>query len=481
MITKTITKTGSKGHHIFTLTVQEDSTSSNSSFLSFTFKISATNSSWQWRSYNNITYTITINGTNYTGTIPNFNGSTTTLKTANNIEVAHETDGTKTINISFSVTDPNTSVTYTCGNASASSTMTLTSLHTPPTIGNVTITEVNPRIGTTNKLFEHLSGKRIEIPASAYEGATISKYRVYNGNELLSERTTSQYIDANIFTIGYSNVTLQTTKISNVYYAIVGIEVEDSLGGITRTNKLLQVVSYDKPNIIATETNTQRIGQSTGRVAFNLKATYTYGYVDTIYNTISSLSFAYWSKNGTESSTYYDIDLTQAGVSISGGYITITNVELKENSSSLNIGTGAYYFKFKLTDGFNQSSIVKVLCVAGEYQMCEFDDHIDFKKPTINHYPLRVIESGYEDTITAVSGNSYVDIPITFNHTFTNNPNISLTLVSSSTAGAFGSVTITVLPSSVSTTGFTARVFNAGSSSRDIRFYWLAIEPIVSS
>ena len=125
---KTITGNGSRGHHKFTLTVTENSKndSSNTSSISFTFQISAIQSGWNWATQGtNISYTITIDGTNYTGTIPSYNGSSTVTLKSGTLNVEHDASGTKTISFSFKVTDRD-GLSYTCGSASASGSMTLT-------------------------------------------------------------------------------------------------------------------------------------------------------------------------------------------------------------------------------------------------------------------------------------------------------------------------------------------------------------------
>lgn len=375
MIVKTISARGSKGHHDFTLSVQEDSTQNNSSFISYTFKISATNSSWQWRSYNNITYSITIGDNTYTGTIPNFNGSTTTLKSGSNIEIPHNSDGKKTIAISFSVTDPNTSVSYTCGNASASDTMELTTLHTAPTIDSVVTNELNVS-GIPNLYYvNHLSIKKYTISTTTYDNATISKYRVYTNNELVAESNSSQ------MTVDYSNVELQTTEINNVVYAIVGIEVEDNKGGITREVYYDVFINYNLPNIVTTSSNIKRNGQSTGQVNLNLVATYNSGTIGSTTNTIT-LQFAYWVKGQTESTTYYTIP--SSAYTISGDDITISSWTMYKNSTLIEdvSPSSAYYFKIKITDAFSKVNEVQLLCASGEYIMCKFKDRVDFKKIT---------------------------------------------------------------------------------------------------
>jgi len=149
-----ISANGSKGHHKFTLTVTQSGTNvaSNTSTVSFDFKISPIQNSWNWIQWgDSINYTITINGTNYTGSIPDYDGySIVTLKTGSQ-SVTHNADGTKSISYSFSVTDTS-GQSYTSGNASASGTLTLSTIPraTTPTFSAKTVTMGNSITLTIN-------------------------------------------------------------------------------------------------------------------------------------------------------------------------------------------------------------------------------------------------------------------------------------------------------------------------------------------
>ncbi len=123
----TITGYGSKHSHEFKLTVNETSTSvaNNTSEISFSFTIYK--ASYSWSNWKSITYSISINGTSYSGTIPSYSaGSTLTIRTGSQT-IGHNSDGTKSINYSFSVND-GSGQSYTCGNASASGSMNLSTI-----------------------------------------------------------------------------------------------------------------------------------------------------------------------------------------------------------------------------------------------------------------------------------------------------------------------------------------------------------------
>ena len=123
----TITGYGSKHSHEFKLTVNETATSvaNNTSEISFSFTIYK--ASYSWSNWKSITYSISINGTSYSGTIPSYSaGSTLTIRTGSQT-IGHNSDGTKSINYSFSVND-GSGQSYTCGNASASGSMNLSTI-----------------------------------------------------------------------------------------------------------------------------------------------------------------------------------------------------------------------------------------------------------------------------------------------------------------------------------------------------------------
>ena len=113
---------GSRGHHRFTLNVNETSTNAgaNQSTVSFSLVLSPIQSGWDWKySSNPVTYNINIDGTNYSGNIVRYDGYSTVTIRSGTKTITHNADGSKYISFSFNINDkPNTSVTP--GNASAS-------------------------------------------------------------------------------------------------------------------------------------------------------------------------------------------------------------------------------------------------------------------------------------------------------------------------------------------------------------------------
>ena len=115
---------GSKHSHEFTLTVNEDSWDQSGNYSTVSFSFTIYKSSYSWSGWNSISYIVTINGQQYTGTIPAYSAGNTMTITSGSLTVPHDSNGSKTLYFSFSVTD-NSGQTYTCGNASASGSMAL--------------------------------------------------------------------------------------------------------------------------------------------------------------------------------------------------------------------------------------------------------------------------------------------------------------------------------------------------------------------
>lgn len=125
--TKTLTANGSKAHHKFTLSVTEESARGNRSVISHAFIMSPLVTGFNWSQHSTIHYSYSIGDETFSGDIPNYNGSSTVTLNSGSLEIEHDANGAKEIAMSFSVTD-GSGASYTCGSASASDTMALTTI-----------------------------------------------------------------------------------------------------------------------------------------------------------------------------------------------------------------------------------------------------------------------------------------------------------------------------------------------------------------
>jgi hypothetical protein len=222
---------GSKGHHKFTLTVTENSTSTanNTSSLGFSFVLSPIATSWNWEQWGAyISYTVTINGTKYTGTIADYDGySSVTLKSGT-LSVAHNTDGTKSISYSFSVTDTS-GQTYTCGNASASGTMTLSTI---PRYLSITSLEITNKTETS-----------IVVKWATSEHRSGTYYSLDNGSTWIGSATFGESL-ANDGKSGTFNIQGLTANTS--YNLKVKIKRTDS--GLWTESNTITFATYNYPH-----------------------------------------------------------------------------------------------------------------------------------------------------------------------------------------------------------------------------------------
>lgn len=271
--TKTITANGSKGHHVFTLIVNEDSTNieTNKSSGTYTFQISPIQTGWNWSGWeNNISYSGSIGGTTFSGTIPQYNGSSTITLSSGSFEIEHNTDGNKTIAISFSVTD-NTGANYTCGNASASGEMTLTYI---PRKTNFTESDYWANIGDVSKFatvkpasptFTH------SLKLTIGEGFT--KY--INGNN--GEWSDTEIKFPTIFKEGTNEMDLYFDAKNDLY----------SLFTTSGTNSTLELTTYNGDNDLGISTANLTISVDFLKCTPTVKTSSVYDLTDSTYTLTS--------------------------------------------------------------------------------------------------------------------------------------------------------------------------------------------------
>lgn len=373
VITKTITANGSKGHHKFSLKVNEDTTSGNSSFTSFSFTLSPIQTGWDWANWGSkISYTIDIGDNTYTGTIPAYNGSSAvTLKSGSNIEIPHNPDGTKTINISFAVTDT-TGQSYTCGNASSSSILTLSVLHKAPEVTAVSVIENNTQLKglgvDNNTIVQYLSNKKFTVTAT-YDDATITECSIYHNNVLIGTSTTNE------ITVNFSNVAELVTSGTNSVG--LNIAVKDSKEGYSTRMFNFPIIKYTRPTIELTSTT---IVRKTGNGTVLTDNIAVLNFVGTCYkgNDVvgnankPTIQYKIW--NATEPD--YTIITTP----------NVANVNIKDYEINDVLYTSVYDYKINIYDIFTKTETTINLKVGrvptGKSVWSEYKDRVDFLKIT---------------------------------------------------------------------------------------------------
>ena len=368
-ITKTIIANGSKGHHRFSLKVNEDTTSENSSFMSYSFTIAPIQTGWDWADWGTkISYVIKIGDNTYNGTITAYNGSSTiTLSSSSNIEIPHNSDGTKTINISFSVTDT-TGVNYTCGNASSSSTLTLSVLHKAPEITTVSVIESNTQLTglgvDNNTIVQYLSNKKFTVTAT-YDDATINECSIYHNNVLIGTSTTNEVIVdfgsvAELITSGTDSVGLN-------------IAIKDSKEGYSTRMFNFPVIKYTRPTIEGTSTT---IVRKTGNGTVLTDNIAVLNFVGTCYKGNDVIG------NANKPTIQYKI---WSGTEPDYTTITTPNVEnviIKDYEINDVLYTSVYDYKINMYDVFTKTETTTNLKVGrvptGKSVWSEYKDRVDY-------------------------------------------------------------------------------------------------------
>ena len=134
---------GSRGHHKFTLNVNETYVSGgaeNYSTVSWSLVLSPITKGYNW-SYSStipVKYSVRISDKTYTGNIMNYDGSSTVTITSGSLDIGHNSDGSQAITFEFSVWD-NVSASYLPGSASGNGNLTLTKI---PRYLNITTWQV---------------------------------------------------------------------------------------------------------------------------------------------------------------------------------------------------------------------------------------------------------------------------------------------------------------------------------------------------
>lgn len=377
---------GSRGHHRFTLevveNVKDDSIATNTTYIDFTFKISAISSGYDWNSWGNkISYRIDIGDNVYTGTIPAYNGtSTVTLKYANNVAIVHESDGTKTLALHFKVTD-GANQTYTCGNAEASDTMILTALHKAPLIVSASITAENNTALTnltgfqTATVVQYLSKKTFTISSTLYDGASITKYEIYHNGVKIGESNT------NTVSVDFSNVgELQVVSYNppTIWLPLIVVAI-DSLNGRSEKEFYYHIIQYTKPTIQKTISTIKRKSGNGAVLTDNICLLNFTGSIykgDDVVGNANSQQLQYKIWNTTEPG------YTNLSSTLSSG--VVTKVDYQINNI---LYTKSYDYKIKIKDLFidsNTSDYVKSDRVpTGTAVWSEYKDRVDFLKLTV--------------------------------------------------------------------------------------------------
>jgi len=298
-----LTKNGANGHHKFTLTVTETSYSieDNTSVVSFSLKISKVHSGYDynWGTNNASAYTetVTIDGTTYTAHNGKYDGSSTTTYISGTQTINHNTDGSKTITCSFSV-DDKTGQTYTSGDASASGSLTLTTI---PRASTFNASSYSGTLGTSMSITYTSASNSFNHTLTLNLGSTTIGSNNTSGTftwtpdySLASNNTSGKTLNGTLTLITYNGatelgrktapITLTMPNNSNMQPTMT-LAKTDVNGYVTRFGAYV----YTKSIIQITPTVSFKYDATIGSITYTIKKTNSSGAVlaTGTYNTIT--------------------------------------------------------------------------------------------------------------------------------------------------------------------------------------------------
>lgn len=287
MASKTIQATGSKGHHTFKLAVNETYVGNGAeNFSKLSFSLTCNPGNWDWYGWGDkIKYSINIGGNTYSGSIPDMVANTNnTIRSVSGIKIPHNTDGTKNISISFSITD-GANQNYTSGNCSTSGTFYLTKILRYP---QLTFDSFSSELNRIKVIVSNSLGMNMD----KYQCAKVSDGTVVASGDLTSTSSATFYIN---------NLTPNTSYSKT--YKVRGYSNGGWGDWITLTN------SNMKTTALPTVSSTANIGiENAVRIQFNnLNFIQKWSYVCKTYNDNTTVA------SGSDITTNnYDITLTSS-------------------------------------------------------------------------------------------------------------------------------------------------------------------------
>lgn len=310
-------------------------------------------------------------------------------------EIEHDTDGTKTITISGSVTG-STGTSLAGKTSSGSKTFELDRLHKVPDEVTFDILEVNEDLinaGVSNDTFvKDLSIKSFNISGNTYDNATIKEYGIVNRIVPYGTETLPLIID-----FSQNEILTDLTYVTKVPIAGRIIDSYDT-AGFSET-LLFDYIPYNKIKLVETSTTVKRNGQTSGRVRLNINGNLYNGVVGNVdqsaYKPI--VKYKFW-QTGTDEPISYDYEIASNNITIENGVFSVSNYEIGSSvETDINWFNpdNAYKVKIYIEDNFTSYESQEKSIAVGEATWTEYKNRVDFKRITLQN--VDIIERGSND------------------------------------------------------------------------------------
>lgn len=263
----------SNGRFTLTLTVNEDETSieNNTSTLSYSLVLTA-NTSYDFSDYH-IGYLITLDGGDaaYSSRAdsPQYScgaNSSVTIASGNNFGVAHNSDGSKTISVSFSIDME--SDDWTPGPLSGSGSMALTTIPRASVLNAISNFDVDS--GLTVRMTKYYSGFRDDLSIK-YNGTEVrTSAGTYDGEKIVFTASQLSVIYGLMSTVKSGTFTLTITTYNGT--TAIGTSSTTATGSISNANPTLSasVVDVNSTTVALTGSSAKLVKyKSTARVTIS--------------------------------------------------------------------------------------------------------------------------------------------------------------------------------------------------------------------
>ena len=326
---------------------------------------------------------ITLNGVDRSiaikGSGDSWSGTTVHTQTQTITVTGLTSSATSLTNVKFKVSSKNGNDSGELSSKSCSN-IAITMGHLPPSINSYSIIEQNQDlidVGIGNNVIvDNLSQKQVTLSYELHDGATATKFGIYNGIK-------PYLFDNNPFVLDFSTLSLDKTNDNiNIKYAL-----RDSLGSQTLTDDILYTnIPYTKINFTNNTTMAKRIGQLSGRVGLDINGIIYNGVVGNIDQTSykPTIKYKYWEFGDTEPNTY-NHTIPSQNITSSNNVFSVSSYDIGST-----IDTDPNYFnpekvyriKIYVEDNFTNAESSELQIAKGYAVWSEYSDRVEFDKLT---------------------------------------------------------------------------------------------------
>ena len=345
--------------------------------------------------------------------------------------------------------------------------------HIPPSLNSYSVIEQNASLinaGISNDVFvDNLSQKQVTLTYELHDDATATKFGVYDGIK-------PYLYDTNPFTLDLSSITLDKTNAKN----ILKFAVRDSLGSQTLSPQVsYNNIPYIKISLTNSSTVARRIGQISGRVGLDVSGVLYNGIIGNIDQSSykPTIKYKYWKVGDTEPSTYSNT-IASSNITVNDGTFTVSNLDIGSSTETdVNYFDPNYAWRIKVyvEDNFTNAESNELQIQVGEAVWSEYKDRVDFKKLTLKGTNVPKVVYGQTALVQPSSGGTK-DVTIDYSSAgFTETPKIFAIFEGNANDYRYGSITLAVVRSSITTTGATLRFLNNSGYNPSFYINWVAI------